>query len=84
MGKALTSLRAATESVCALLADAQDMEAVAEYTPTLTLLNELKKRVCHTVPSQGTKPTADEVVAAIRADPDIASAAAAALATMTF
>ncbi|MEU5898681.1 hypothetical protein [Streptomyces venezuelae] len=81
VGTALTSLRAALESVCAGLAADQDEEAVAEYTTTLTFLSELQDRACRTVPAQGAGPTADEVVAAIRADPDIARAAAAALAT---
>ncbi|MFF3276032.1 hypothetical protein ACFYWU_34615 [Streptomyces chrestomyceticus] len=37
--------------------------------------------MCRTVPAQGSGPTAEEVAAAIRADPDIARAAAAALKT---
>lgn len=81
VGQALTSLRATLESVCVGLAADQDVEAVAEYTTTLTFLSDLKERVCRIVPAQGTGPTADEVAAAIRANPDIARAAAAALAT---
>ncbi|MFF2926650.1 hypothetical protein ACFVTP_30285 [Streptomyces celluloflavus] len=81
LGTALISLRAALESVCADLADDQDVEAVTEYTPTLTFLSELEERVCRTVPAQGAGPTAEEVAEAIRTNPDIARAAAAALAT---
>jgi hypothetical protein len=81
LGTALISLRAALESVCADLAVDQDGEAVTEYTPTLTFLSELEERVCRTVPAQGAGPTAEEVAAAIRTNPDIARAAAAALAT---
>ncbi|MDO0917271.1 hypothetical protein QQM39_42645 [Streptomyces sp. DT2A-34] len=83
MRTALTSLRAALESVCADLAADQDVEAVTEYAPTLTFLSELEDRVCRNAPAQGGGPTADEVTAAIRANPDIARAAAAALATTT-
>ncbi|QKZ20313.1 hypothetical protein [Streptomyces chartreusis] len=83
LGTALISLKAALESVCAELAEDQDVEAVTEYTPTLTFLGELEARVCRTVPAQGAGPTADEVAAAIRANPDIARAAAATLSTMT-
>ncbi|WP_406220832.1 hypothetical protein [Streptomyces decoyicus] len=83
LGAALISLRAALESVCADLAADQDVEAVAEYALTLTFLSDLEDRVCRTVPAQGAGPTADEVAAAIRANPDIARAAAAALATTT-
>ncbi|MGW1819128.1 hypothetical protein ACWCQM_36895 [Streptomyces sp. NPDC002125] len=81
LGTALISLREALEAVCADLAHDQDVEAVTEYTPTLTFLSELKERVCRTVPAQGAGPSAEEVAAAIRANPDIARAAAAALAT---
>lgn len=81
LGTALISLRAALEAVCADLADDQDVEAVTEYAPTLTFLSELEERVCRTVPAQGAGPTAEEVAAAIRTNPDIARAAAAALAT---
>lgn len=83
MGTALISLRAALESVCADLADVQDVEAVTEYTPTLRFLSELEERVSRPVPAQDSGPTADEVAAAIRANPDIARAAAAALSTTT-
>ncbi len=83
LGAALISLRAALESVCAVLVVGQDVEAVTEYTPTLEFLSELEERVCRTVPAQGAGPTADEVAAAIWANPDIARAAAAALSTTT-
>ncbi|MFJ4342968.1 hypothetical protein [Streptomyces sp. NPDC088915] len=43
----LTSLRAAVESVCAVLGDE---ETTAEYAPTLTFLDELKDRVCRPAP----------------------------------
>ncbi|MEU7648065.1 hypothetical protein [Streptomyces huasconensis] len=39
--------------------------------------------ICRAVPAQGAGPTAEEDAAAIRANPDIARAAAAALATTT-
>jgi hypothetical protein len=83
METALTSLRAAMELVCADLAVDKDVEAVEEYTPTMKFLSELQDRVCRTVPAQGAGPTADEVAAAIQANPDIARAAAVALAVMT-
>ncbi|MFD3315810.1 hypothetical protein [Streptomyces sp. NPDC058656] len=81
LGTALISLRAALQSVCADLAIYQDVEEVAEYAAVLEFLSELEDRVCPTVPTQGAGLTADEVAEAIRADPDIARAAAAALAT---
>lgn len=83
MRTALTSLRTALDSVCADLAAGHDEEAATEYAPTLKFLSELEDRVCRTVPAQGAGPTADEVAAAIRANPDIARAAAAALETTT-
>jgi hypothetical protein len=82
MAAALTGLRAALELVCADLTADKDEEAVSEYTPTMTFLSELQDRVCRTIPAQGAGPTAAEVAAAIQADPDIARAAAAALAAM--
>lgn len=45
--------------------------------------SDLEDRVCRTVPVQAAGPTADEVAVAIRANPDIAREAAAALATTT-
>ncbi|MEV0472531.1 hypothetical protein [Streptomyces prunicolor] len=82
VGTALASLRTALELVCADLAG-DDEEAAAEFTPALEFLSELADRVCRTVPAQGAAPTADEVATGIRADPDIARAAAAALETTT-
>ncbi|MEU1824207.1 hypothetical protein ABZ502_17490 [Streptomyces abikoensis] len=83
MATVLSSLRAALESVCADLAADMDVEAVDEYAPTLQFLSDLEDHVCRTVPAQGAGPTADEVAAAIRANPVIARAAAEALATAT-
>ncbi|GHH26064.1 hypothetical protein [Streptomyces rubradiris] len=62
LGTALTSLRAALESVCADLADDQDVEAVTEYASTLAYLTELKDRVCRTVPAQGAWPSSKHVL----------------------
>ncbi|MFF8387855.1 hypothetical protein ACF053_30020 [Streptomyces kanasensis] len=62
LGTALTSLRAALESVCADLADDQDVEAVTEYTPNLAFLSDLKDRVCRTVPPQGAWPSSKHVL----------------------
>ncbi|MEU7151156.1 hypothetical protein AB0B15_24495 [Streptomyces sp. NPDC045456] len=83
MGAALAGLRAALDLLCADLAAGHDEDAVTEYAATLKFLSELEERVCRTVPAQSTGLTADEVAAAIRADPDIARAAAAALKTAT-
>ncbi|MEU5431567.1 hypothetical protein AB0H73_39025 [Streptomyces olivoreticuli] len=58
-----------------------DQDVVEDYASTQTFLTELEERMCRTVPAQGTGPSAEEVVAAIRADPEVARAAAAALAT---
>ncbi|MEF3119501.1 hypothetical protein [Streptomyces chrestomyceticus] len=81
MRTALASLRAAVDLLCADLAAGHDEEAATEYAGTLEFLSDLEDRVCRTVPAQGSGPTAEEVAAAIRADPDIARAAAAALKT---
>ncbi|MFJ4700591.1 hypothetical protein ACIP5N_21565 [Streptomyces sp. NPDC088768] len=74
---ALSSLRAALDAVCADLA-ADDPEIVEDHAADRTLLTELMERVCTVVPAQS-GPSAEEVVAAIRSDPNIARAAAAAL-----
>lgn len=77
---ALSSLRAALNAVCADSATG-DEEVAEDYASTQTFLTELEERVCRTVPVQGVGPSAEEVAAAIRANPDVARAAAAALAT---
>ncbi|WP_431984152.1 hypothetical protein [Streptomyces qinglanensis] len=74
-----TSLGAALEAVCADLAT-DDAEVAQDYDATQALLARLEDRVCHTVPAQAAGPSAEEVAAAIRADPVVARAAAAALA----
>ncbi|MFH8873733.1 hypothetical protein [Streptomyces griseus] len=72
------ALRAALDAV---RADAPDDEMDAEeHASVQTLLTELEQRVCRTVPAQGAGPSPEEVAAAIRADPEAARAAAAALA----
>ncbi|WP_331741351.1 hypothetical protein OG760_37360 (plasmid) [Streptomyces sp. NBC_00963] len=78
MSVALSGLRVALETVCLDLNDTD--EAVAEYASAQEMLSELEKRVCRPVPAQGTGLTPDEVAAAIRANPDVARAAAVALA----
>ncbi|WP_217226013.1 hypothetical protein [Streptomyces anulatus] len=78
----LSSLRSALELLCVDLAAAQDVEAVTEYAPTVELLGALEKRLCPTVPAPRSSPTADDVAAAIRADPDVARVAAEALAAI--
>ncbi|WP_424892377.1 hypothetical protein [Streptomyces sp. XH2] len=83
MATVLSSLRAALDWVCADLAANQDVEAVDQYVPTLTFLSDLEDHVCRTVPAQSAGLTADEVAAAIRANPLIARAAAEALAAST-
>ncbi|MBV7674277.1 hypothetical protein STHAL_33055 [Streptomyces halstedii] len=83
MRTVFASLRAALDSVRAELVASHDEEAATECTPTLEFLCALEARVCRAVPTQGAGPTADEVVAAIQADPDIARAAASALETTT-
>lgn len=47
----------ALESVCADLADDQDVEAITEYSPTPAFLCELEERVGGTVPAQSAGPT---------------------------
>ncbi|WP_098893640.1 hypothetical protein OHA57_39415 (plasmid) [Streptomyces anulatus] len=78
MKAALSSLRAALTMVWAD-APEDDMD-VEEQASVQTLLTELEQRVCRTVPAQGAGPSPEEVAAAIRADPQVARAAAAALA----
>ncbi|MEU6618970.1 hypothetical protein [Streptomyces parvus] len=75
----LTSLGTALRAVCADLAT-NDAEVAQDYASTQALLARLENRVCRTVPAQGAGPSAEEVAAAIRADPAVARAAAAALA----
>ncbi|MEU3907932.1 hypothetical protein AB0F20_29680 [Streptomyces goshikiensis] len=79
MRAALGGLRAALEAVCAEAAEA-DAGVAEDYAVTHALLSDLEERVCRTVPAQSAGPSAEEVVAAIRADPEVARAAAAALA----
>uniref|UniRef100_UPI003F49486E hypothetical protein n=1 Tax=Streptomyces sp. CA-136453 TaxID=3240050 RepID=UPI003F49486E len=81
MKVALCSLRAAFEAVAADIGD-DDPEVAEDYAATQTFLIALEKRVCRTMPAQSTGPTPEEVLAAIRADPKVASAAAAALAAL--
>ncbi|MGW3491916.1 hypothetical protein [Streptomyces sp. NPDC001054] len=81
---ALSGLRAALDALCADLAThapeaAEDPEITEEHAATRKLLVELEERVCATVPAQS-GPSAEEVVAAIRSNPEVARAAAAALA----
>ncbi|MFF8717056.1 hypothetical protein ACF07T_37335 [Streptomyces sp. NPDC015184] len=83
MKQALYSLRTALETVSTDLHSHYDEEAAGEHSSILTLLSELEDRVCRIVPAQSSGPTADEVAAAIRANPHIARAAAAALKTAT-
>lgn len=78
MSAALSALRVALGTVCLDLDNADD--AVAEYASVQERLSELEERVCRPVPAQGTGPTPDEVAAAIRANPEVARAAAVALA----
>ncbi|MEU5138037.1 hypothetical protein [Streptomyces californicus] len=82
MRVALSSLREALSTVCADLAK-EDAEVAEGYAPAQTLLSELEDRVCRTMPAQRTGPSAEEVAAAIRADPEIARAAVEALAART-
>ncbi|WP_186782520.1 hypothetical protein [Streptomyces sp. CBG9] len=81
MTRAFSSLRAALDAVCADLST-HDAGVAEDHESTRRLLIQLKDRVCPTVPSQGTGPSAEEVATAIRADPEVARAAAAALAGM--
>ncbi|MFD4320503.1 hypothetical protein [Streptomyces sp. NPDC058548] len=78
MKVALSSLRTALKAVCADFAT-HDEGVAEEYASAQTFLTELEERVCRTVPVQG-GPSAEEVAAAIRADPKVARAARAALA----
>lgn len=82
MRVALSSLRAALNTLCADLCK-RDAEAAEDYAPAQTLLSELEDRVCRTVPIQKNGPSAEEVAAAIRADPEVARAAVEALAART-
>ncbi|MFD7861619.1 hypothetical protein [Streptomyces sp. NPDC059783] len=80
MEVALSGLRSALTAVCAEAAHV-DPAVAEDYTPALTLMADLEKRVCRPVPLQRTGPSAQEVAAAIRSNPEIARAAAEALAT---
>ncbi|MFH9241699.1 hypothetical protein ACH4KO_09735 [Streptomyces anulatus] len=82
MKTALSSLRAALTAVSADIAE-DDAEAAEEYTSCQTFLTQLEERVCRTVPAQRTGPSPEDVAAAIRADPEVARAALAALAART-
>ncbi|MBF4138208.1 hypothetical protein [Streptomyces albidoflavus] len=76
-----SSLRAALDAVCTDLST-HDPEVTEDHTSTRRLLTELEDRVCPTIPSQSAGPSAEEVVTAIRANPAVARAAAAALARL--
>ncbi|MFJ8158364.1 hypothetical protein [Streptomyces sp. NPDC094468] len=69
-----TSLGAALDAVRADLAT-DDPELAQEYAAAKALLARLEDRVCRTVPAQGVGPSAEEVAAAIRADPAVVRAA---------
>ncbi|GGN64186.1 hypothetical protein GCM10012285_66010 [Streptomyces kronopolitis] len=79
MKKVLSSLRAALTGLCAELVARDLTEDTAEFDPCIAALGELEGRVCRVVPAQASGPTAEDVTAAILADPEIARAAAAAL-----
>lgn len=71
----------ALDAVCAEVSTNDD--GVSEdHESARQLLIQLEHRVCPTVPSQGTGPSAEEVATAIRAAPVVARAAAATLAGM--
>ncbi|MFE5842107.1 hypothetical protein ACFQ7N_10715 [Streptomyces niveus] len=76
----LSGLRVALTRMCAELVARDLAENAAEFDPCIAFLGELENRVCRRVPVQTAGPTADDVTAAILASPEIASAAAAALA----
>ncbi|MYS36377.1 hypothetical protein K388_07175 [Streptomyces sp. KhCrAH-43] len=78
MSVALSSLRAAVKGLCAEAAEI-DEEVAESYGAAQDLLTQLERRVCRPVPAQSSGPTADEVVAAIRSNADVARAAAEAL-----
>ncbi|MFB6814340.1 hypothetical protein ACFCV8_07320 [Streptomyces sp. NPDC056347] len=79
MRAVLSSLREALTGLSTEL-DAYGLAGGDEVGPFIAILNELETRVCSVVPAQPSGLTADAVTAAILTDPEIASAAAAALA----
>jgi hypothetical protein len=79
-----TAPRALRDAVAALRAEftVRDQPGDADdWAAAAGRLEELESRVCRAVPAQGPGPTADEVTAAILTHPEIARAAAAALAS---
>ncbi|WP_329417107.1 hypothetical protein [Streptomyces sp. NBC_01268] len=79
MKRVFTGLSTALDAGCAGFAQ-DDAELAEECATAQALLAELGDRVCRTVPAQGAGVSAEAIVAAIRADPAVARAAAAALA----
>ncbi|MFD9872086.1 hypothetical protein ACFXI8_26345 [Streptomyces niveus] len=77
--KTLTSLRRALTALSNVLVARGQLEDSAEFTPCIEFLGELETRTCIAVPPQRSGPTAEDVTAAILADPEIARAAATAL-----
>jgi hypothetical protein len=79
MRTVLSSLRGALTVLCAEMAARGLTEGRAECEPWIAKLCALEAQTCTAVPAQASKLAADDVTAAILADPVIARAAAAAL-----
>lgn len=79
MRTVLSNLRTALTALRAELIARDLAEEAAEFEPGIAFIGQLEDQVCPLVPAQASGPTADEVAAAILANPTIARAAAAAL-----
>lgn len=79
MTTVLSSLRAALAGLRAELAARDRTADSTRFDSCIAALGELENRVCRVLPAQRPELTADDVTAAIRANPAIARAAAAAL-----
>ncbi|MFJ2110736.1 hypothetical protein ACIOEX_02215 [Streptomyces sp. NPDC087850] len=76
---ALSSLRGALTGLSAELGAHDLTEDADEFDPCIAFLGQLETRTCSVVQAKASGPTADAVIAAILADPEIARAAAVAL-----
>ncbi|MEV8335586.1 hypothetical protein [Streptomyces niveus] len=76
MSATLASPRRALTGLSAALVARGLMEDSAEFDPCVEFLGELETRTCSVVLAQGSGPSAEDVTAAILADPVIAGAAA--------
>ncbi|MCT9094229.1 hypothetical protein N4G70_36120 [Streptomyces sp. ASQP_92] len=79
MRTVLTKLGAALTALSAEVVERNLTDDAGEFDRCIAFLVTLEERVCRVVPAQASGPSAEDVTAAILADPEIARAAAAAL-----